>query len=85
MCFRCANKDGETTTYFEAKQILRCHERLTPKLRNVLPIEGNKDTDDDENVLWYTGKAGWVTHIADTFDHFFINQNSDSKCPIITC
>jgi len=85
MCFGCANKDGETTTKFSSKQILRCHERLTPKLRNVLPIEGNKDTDDDENVLWYTGKAGWVTHIADTFDHFFINQNSDSKCPIITC
>jgi len=46
---------------------------------------GNMGTVEDENVLWYTGKAGWVPYTSDTADHFFINDNHDDKCPITKC
>jgi len=74
---------------------LRCHERLSKK---AVIVEANVGNTDDEGVLRYKrnpirnlllgGRDRpdiWTTVIADTFDTFFNNDNSDDKCGVESC
>jgi len=87
-CIKCANLDDSFTFNFKAKQILRCHNRLTSL--------GTSQQDDEGVLKWIEdrpctgfGAFGncktWRTFQDDVFNSYFANKNDDAKCPVTDC